>query len=156
MTQSPTQPSQEFQGGSSQRIVLRRSALLYGATAVFIAIAAAAVYTTLMPRAGWPHAAVAALAMLAVLCVVSLHDARRRPASLKIGPDGLTAWNHAGQPVAQGRIAGFAQWSGWLLSVALVSDNGRSRTLLVTADMLCSDHFRELSVQARRAAHGAM
>ncbi|WP_459722737.1 hypothetical protein, partial [Paraburkholderia sp. 2C] len=107
-------------------------------------------------RAGWPHAAVAALATLAVLGLAWAHDARRRPVSLKIGPDGLTAWNRAGQRVAQGRIAGFAQWSGWLLSVALVSDNGRSRTLLVTADMLCSDHFRELSVQARRAAHGAM
>jgi hypothetical protein len=156
LTQSHTQLSQESQGGSSQRIVLQRSALVYCATAAFVAMAAAAVFTTLMPHAGWPHAAVAALTLLAVLCLASLHDARRRPASLKIGPDGLTAWNRAGLPIAQGRIAGFAQWSGWLLSVALVSDNGRSRTLLVTADMLCSDHFRELSVQARRAAHGAM
>jgi len=156
LTQSQTQYSQKFQGGSSQRIVLRRSALVYGATAAFIAIAATAVFTTLMPRAGWVHAAVAVLTMLAVLCLAWAHDARRRPASLKIGPDGLTAWNRAGQPIAQGRIASFAQWSGWLLSVVLVSDNGRSRTLLVTADMLCSDHFRELSVLARRAAHGAM
>jgi len=136
--------------------VLRRSALLHGSTAAFIAIATAAVFTTLMPRAGWPHAAVAAIAMLAMLCLARVHHVRRRPASLKIGPDGLTAWNRAGQQIAEGRVAGFAQWSGWLLSVALVSDNGRSRTLLVTADMLCSDHFRELSVQARRAAHGAM
>jgi hypothetical protein len=139
-----------------QRIVLRQSVLLYAATAAFIAIAVAAVFTTLMSRVGWPHAAVASLATLAVLCLAWLRDARRRPASLKIGPDGLTAWNRAGQPVAQGRIGGSAQWSGWLLSVALVSDNGRSRTLLVTADMLCSDLFRELSVQARRAAHGAV
>jgi hypothetical protein len=156
LTQSLTQPSQESQGGSSQRIVLRRSALLYGASAAFIAIAAAAVFTTLVSRVGWPHAALAALTMLAVLCLAWVHDARRRPASLKIGPDDLIAWNRAGQPIAQGRIAGFAQWSGSLLCVALVSDNGRSRTLLVSADMLCSDLFRELSVQARRAAHGAM
>jgi hypothetical protein len=156
LTQSHTQLSQESQGGSSQRIVLRRSALLYGATAVFIAIAAAAVFTVLVPRAGWPHAAVATLTLLAALSLALLHDARCRAASLKIGPDGLTAWNRIGQPIAQGRIAGVAQWSGWLLSVVLVSDNGRSRTLLVTADMLCSDHFRELSVQARRAAHGAV
>ncbi|MFC7629423.1 protein YgfX [Paraburkholderia humisilvae] len=136
--------------------MLRRSALLYGVAAGFILVAAAAVFTTLASRTAWLHAAVAALTTLVVLSVVLVQDARRRPASLKIGSDTLTAWNRAGQPVAQGRIAGFAQWSGWLLSIALVGDNGRSRTLLVTADMLCSDHFRELSVQARRAAHGAL
>jgi hypothetical protein len=144
------------EGGASQRIVLRRSALLHGVTAGFIAIAVAAVYAMLAARVALPHAVVAALATFAVLALAWATDARRRPVSLKIGPDGLTAWNRAGQPVAHGRIAGCAQWSDWLLSVALVGDNGRSRTLLLTADMLCSDLFRELSVQARRAAHGAL
>jgi hypothetical protein len=129
---------------------------LYGVTASFIAIAVAAVFTTLASRMAWPHAALAALSALAVLGLALARDTRRRPASLKIGPDGLTAWNGAGHMIASGRIAGCAQWSGWLLSVALVGDNGRSRTLLFTADMLCSDLFRELSVQARRAAHGAL
>jgi hypothetical protein len=129
---------------------------LHGAVAGFVAVAAGAVGTTLAARVGLPHALLAALATCAVLGLAWLRAARRRPASLKIGPDGLTAWNRAGQAVAQGRIAGCAQWSGWLLAIALVGDNGRSRTLLFTADMLCSDLFRELSVQARRAAHGSL
>ncbi|CAB3749113.1 hypothetical protein [Paraburkholderia solisilvae] len=144
------------QGGPSRRIVLRRSALLHGAVAGFIAICVAAVGTTLAARVGLPHALLAALATCAALGLAWRRAARRRPASLKIGPDGLTAWNRAGEPVAQGRLAGCAQWSGWLLAIALVGDNGRSRTLLFTADMFCSDLFRELSVQARRAAHGAL
>ncbi|MFC0398634.1 protein YgfX [Paraburkholderia rhizosphaerae] len=137
-------------------MVLRRSALLYCVSAVFILIAVAAVFTTLVARFAWPHAVVAALATLGMLGIALARDARRRPTSLKIGPDGLATSNRAGQSIAQGRIVGCAQWSGWLLSIALVGDNGRSRTLLVTADMLCSDHFRELAVQARRAAHGAL
>jgi hypothetical protein len=130
--------------------------VLSGAAAVFIAIAAAAVWTTLAARVALPHVAAAALVALAVLCTALARYDRRRPASLEIGPDGLAAWNRAGEPIARGRIAGGAQWRGWLLSIALVGDNGRSNTLLIAADMLGPEPFRELSVRARRAAHGAL
>jgi hypothetical protein len=143
-------------GGSVQRIALRRSALLFGATAGFIALAVAAVCTTFAARFTLVDAAAAALVTLAVLCTAFAHYDRRLPASLKIGPDGMTVWNGAGRQIAQGRVAGCAQWSGSLLSIALVGDNGRTHTLLVAADMLHPEPFRELAVEARRAAHGAL
>ena len=110
--------------------------MLFGATAGFIALAVAAVCTTFAARFTLVDAAVAALVALAVLCTAFARYDRRRPASLKIGPDGLTIWNGAGRQIAQGRVAGCAQWSDSLLSIALVGDNGRTHTLLVAADML--------------------
>ncbi|HEY3599510.1 MAG TPA: protein YgfX [Paraburkholderia sp.] len=130
---------------------MRRSALLYGASAGFILIAVAAVCTALVPHMAPAQLAVAALATLGVLCAALARDERSRPVALKSGPDGLLAWNRAGELIVQGRVAGGAQWSGWLLTLALVSDNGHSRTLLIAADMLPADLFRELAVQARRA-----
>jgi hypothetical protein len=54
--------------------------------------------------------------------------------------------------LAQGRIAGCSQWSGRLLILALADASGRSRAILIAADTLCADAFRELAVLGRRAA----
>jgi hypothetical protein len=69
-----------------------------------------------------------------------------QPVALKIGPDGLFAWDRAGSLLMQGRIAGCSQWSGRLLVLALAPDHGRSRTLLLAADALPAAVFRELAV----------
>ncbi len=133
---------------------MRRSAALFGAAAVFILVAVAAVGATLAARVALSHAAVGALVTLFVLFAAMARYERNRPASLKIGPDDLSLWNRDGKLIAQGAIAGCAQWGGWLLTLALVGDNGRSRPLLIAADMLPADIFRDLAVRARRAAQG--
>jgi hypothetical protein len=130
--------------------------LLFGATVAFIVVAVAAVGTTLAAHFAFVDAAVAGLVTLAVLCTALAHSERCRPAALKIGPDGWSVWTRAGRRIAQGRVAGCAQWSGWLLSIALVGDNDRTHTLLIAADMLPPEPFRALAVEARRAAHGAL
>jgi hypothetical protein len=143
-------------GGSGQRIALRRSALLFGASAGFVALAVAAVCSTLAARFALLHVAAAGLVTLAVLCTALAHQERRRPASLEIGPDGMSMRNRAGRLVAHGRIAGCVQWSGSLLGLTLVGDNGRTHTLLIATDMLPAGRFRALAVEARRAVHGAL
>ncbi|MEZ2351297.1 hypothetical protein [Caballeronia sp. RCC_10] len=49
-------------------------------------------------------------------------------------------------------IIGCAQWSGRLLALTLSSGKNGRRTLLVAADAVDSDTFRQLAVRARRAA----
>jgi hypothetical protein len=92
------------------------------------------------------------LAVWALLALCAVRYERAQPVALKIGPDGLSAWSQAGILLAQGRIAGCSQWSGRLLVLALVPDQGRSRTLLLTADALPAPVFRELAVLGRRGA----
>ena len=133
-------------------ITLRRSATMRCATAAFILIAVAAVQMCLAARLGVLPAAPATLAVLASLLLGAWRHERAEPGAIKIGPDGLAVWNHAGQMLVQGRIAGCSQWSGRLLILALADAGGRSRTLLIAADALCADAFRELAVLGRRAA----
>lgn len=133
-------------------ITLRRSVALRGATVVFILIAVAAVQACLAARLGALQAAPAAAAVLAFLTLAARRHWHAEPGAIKIGPDGLTVWNRAGHTLAQGRIAGCSQWSGRLLILALAGTSGRSRPLLIAADMLSAEAFRELSVLGRRAA----
>ena len=133
-------------------ITLRRSVVLRGLTVAFILIAVAAVQSCLAARFGALHAAPATLAVLASLMLGLWRHWRAEPGAIKIGPDSLTVWNRAGQMLAQGRIAGCSQWSGRLLILALADASGRSRALLIAADALCAEAFRELAVLGRRAA----
>jgi hypothetical protein len=133
-------------------ITLRRSITVRAATVAFILIASAAVQACLAARLGALHATPATLAVLASLMLAAWRHWRTEPGAIKIGPDGLTVWNRAGQMLAQGRISGCSQWSGRLLILALADASGRSRALLIAADALCADAFRGLAVLGRRAA----
>ena len=133
-------------------IALRPSVWLRGATLACMLIAVAAVQTCLAARLGTWQAAPAGLAALAILALGALRHWRAEPGVIKIGPDGITVWNRAGQVIAQGRITGCSQWSGRLLILALAGMRGRSRALLIPADSLSAGAFRELVVLGR---HGS-
>jgi hypothetical protein len=134
-------------------VALRRSAALYLATALFIVVAVSAVCATVAPRFGGGHAAIAGLAVFAILALASAHHGRNTPGALKIGPEGLSVWNRAGILHAQGRIIGCGQWSDGLLMLSLEEEGAGSHRVLIAADMLGHDDFRELAVLARRSAN---
>lgn len=136
--------------------MLRPSAWLRGAVSLFVALASAAVFAALAPRMGGWHAVLPACAVFAGLALWAVRQDRAAPGALKVGPDALTVWDRRGTLLCQGRVAGCSQWSGWLLMLALVDDNGRSHPLLLTADALPADARRELAVLGRRGAHGGL
>lgn len=145
------QPGPASPNGAPQ-IVLRRSVALRGATIVFIVIAVAAVQASLAAQLGSIQAAPASLAVLAALLLGAWRHWCAEPGAIKIGPDGLTVWNRAGQTLAQGHIVGCSQWSGWLLILALAGAGGRSRPLLIAADSVSGEAFREFAVLGRRVS----
>ncbi|MFM0041579.1 protein YgfX [Paraburkholderia sediminicola] len=122
------------------------------ALGVFVLIATLAAYICFASHLGTWQAVPLALSVLALLTLCAVKHERAQPVALKIGPDGLSAWDRGGSLLMQGRIAGCSQWSGRLLVLALVPDQGRSRTLLLAADALPAPVFRELAVLGR---HGA-
>ncbi|MGV2289067.1 hypothetical protein AAHK20_10160 [Trinickia sp. YCB016] len=134
--------------------MLRRSVALLGAMVVFALIASCAVYTVAAPRCGIAQAVWFSAATLSILTLGMLAHERRRPAVLKIGPDGVVALSRAGEVLLAGRIVGFTQWTGLLLVLAVAVRDGKGRIgpLLIPADSLSPDFFRELAVRAR---HGA-
>ncbi|MDR6445892.1 protein YgfX [Paraburkholderia sp. DD10] len=138
--------------GASQRIALRRSVTLRTAAAVFVLIATLAVYTCLAARMGAWWAVPFTLAACALLILGAARHELARPITLKLGPDGLSAWDGAGNLLAQGRIAGCSQWTGRLLVLALAPDHGRPCTLMVPVDAIPASAFRELAVLGRRGA----
>jgi len=99
----------------------------------FILIATPAVQACLAARPGALQTAPATLAVLASLILGARRHWRTAPGAIKIGPDGLTIWNCAGQMLAHGRIAGCSPWSGRLLILALADASGRSRALPIAA-----------------------
>ncbi len=135
-------------------MVLRRSLALRAAMAVFALIASCAVYNVAAPHCGIGQAVWLAAVTLSLMTLGMLAHERRQPAVLKIGPDGIVTLSHAGAVMLAGRIVGFSQWTGLLLVLAVVGrdEKGAIRPLLIPADSLPSDSFRELAVKAR---HGA-
>lgn len=76
---------------------------------------------------------------------------RKQPVAFRLGTDGINTWNRSG--IAQyRRISGCAQWSDRLLALTLLSADGRASRLLIAADAVDHDIFRELAVRARRGA----
>ncbi|WP_310796116.1 protein YgfX [Paraburkholderia fungorum] len=138
--------------GAAQRITLRRSFAMRAASGVFILIATLAAYRCFASHLGTWQAAPLTFAVWVLLTLCAVKHEQAQPVALKIGPDGLSAWNRAGGLLTQGRIAGCSQWSGRLLVLALVPDHGRARTLLLAADALPARVFRELAVLGRRGA----
>nr|WP_245763258.1 protein YgfX [Paraburkholderia diazotrophica] len=121
--------------------------------ALFIVVVVAAVWATVAPRLGIIRAAPMGAAVFAILALAAVRHARNEPRAFKIGPDGMSVWSRMGILRAQGRIAGCSQWSDCLLMLSLGDEGGRSHRLLIAADMLERDLFRELAVLARRSAH---
>jgi len=136
----------------SRRQKITTSRFLSVATVAFMAVAAGAVFQSVVAYTGFFDACVAALIVTVGLSGVALRRERRRPVAFEIGQDGLTTWDREGR--AQYRqISGCAQWSDRLLALILVSAEGRSEPLLVPADALTGPNaFRELAVRARRCA----
>jgi hypothetical protein len=137
---------------AARRIALRRSFVMRAALGAFVLIAIGAVYSVAAPQLGTWQSVPLTLAIAALLALCAARHERAQPVALKIDRDGLSAWNGTGALLAQGRIAGCSQWSNRLLILALVQENGRKRSLLLTADALPADVFRELSVLGRRGA----
>ncbi|WP_184006344.1 MULTISPECIES: hypothetical protein [unclassified Paraburkholderia] len=133
------------------------------AVGAFVLIATLAVYTCLAPRVGAWQAAPLTLAVAALLMLCAARHDAAQAIALHVAMSEISAWNHAGELLARGRVVGCAQWSGRLLVLELEPEGGRrrglmrvttgrTRSLLLAADALPSPVFRELSVLGRRAA----
>ncbi|WP_244815568.1 protein YgfX [Caballeronia sp. Lep1P3] len=139
------------EAGTPPRVPMRPSRFLLGALGAFVAVAGAAVFKTVFARFGLLHATVASLACVAGLALAAVRWTRRQPVAIGLHADGLTVWERAGTSQYR-RIVGCAQWGGRLLTLSLSSEKGGAQTLVVAADCLDPDTFRQLCVRARRAA----
>ena len=138
--------------GSTPGVAMRPSRFLRIALLGFVSVAAGSVCQCVFAHtehAG--HAAVACAVTVAALGLASYRWMRAQPAAIGLHSDGLTLWSRTGE-MRHTRIAGCAQWSGRLLALTLFGARGRRETLLVAADSVDADTFRQLAVQARRAA----
>ncbi|WP_063533388.1 protein YgfX [Burkholderia sp. MSMB1589WGS] len=153
-----TEPFHAASAGA-QHIVLRASACLRTACALFVAAAGAAVYACAAPLVGSGGAAALA-GLIAALVALRARAARERcqPAALQIdaGAGVLAAFDRDGRLLARGQIAGCTQWSD-LLVVLTVQGRGRRATpLVIPADAVDAPVFRALCVLGRRAARGTL
>ncbi|WP_184047600.1 hypothetical protein [Paraburkholderia sp. MM5384-R2] len=133
------------------------------AVGAFVLIATLAVYTCLAPRVGAWQAVPLTLAVAALLMLCAARHDAAQAIALHVAMGEISAWNHAGELLARGRMVGCAQWSGRLLVLEfdpeggrrrglMRAPTGRRRSLLLAADALPFTVFRELSVLGRRAA----
>jgi hypothetical protein len=133
-------------------VAMRPSRFLLGAMFAFACVAGASVFQCVLAYAQHAgDAAVACAATLAALGLASYRWMRAQPSAISLHSDGLTIRSRTGE-MRHMRIAGCAQWSGRLLALTLLDARGRRDTLVVAADSVDADTFRQLSVQARRAA----
>lgn len=131
---------------------MRPSRFLRGAMLGLLGVASASVFQCVFAHtehAG--HAAVACAVTLAALGLASYRWMRARPVAIGLHPDGVTLFTREGE-TRHMQIAGCAQWSDLLLALTLSGVRGRRETLLVPADSVDAGTFRQLAVQARRAA----
>ncbi|KVK77848.1 MULTISPECIES: hypothetical protein [Burkholderia] len=153
-----TEPFHAASAGA-QHVVLRASACLRAACALFVPVVGAAVHAGAAPLVG--NGGAAALAVLfAALVALRARAAceRRQPAALRIdaGAGVLAAFDRGGRLLARGRIAGCTQWSD-LLVVLTVQGRGRRATpLVIPVDAVDAPVFRALCVLGRRAARGTL
>jgi hypothetical protein len=131
------------------RIAMRPSRFLLAAMAVFIGVAGAAVFGCVLGHSGVLHGVVAG-----VICIAALSLAARRwwhaqPVAIESHADSLTTWDRSGE-AHHWQIVGCAQLGGRFLALTLASN--KKRTLLIAADSIDPDSFRQLAVHARRAA----
>ncbi|PLZ02495.1 hypothetical protein CY652_10255 [Burkholderia sp. WAC0059] len=134
----------------ARRIPLRPSAWLLVLPAIALLVAVGAFHAALAPLPGHGDVLLS-LAFLAAGALALKHWHRRPPALFEIGPDGMAAFARDGSCLVRGRLAGQAQWGGWLL--VIVIDAGRKAVALpIAADAASADDFRELAVRGRRAS----
>ncbi|MDR5831762.1 hypothetical protein P9250_28270 [Caballeronia sp. LP006] len=137
--------------GTPPRIALRPSRFLQAALLGFIVVAGFAVFQCVHGHAGAFDAFAASAVCVATLGLTARRWARRQPAAVGLHAEGLTVWDRAGN-ARYWRIIGCAQWSGRLLALDVSTEEKRREALLIAADSLDADTFRQLSVSARRAA----
>ncbi|SAK88162.1 lipoprotein [Caballeronia hypogeia] len=133
-------------------VALRPSRFLAAALLGFVGLAGAAVFQCVFghtEHAG--HASMAGAATVAALGLAGYRWIRAQPSAIRLHSDALTLWNRRGE-ARHARISGCAQWSGRLLALTLAGTGGKRETLVLAADSVDADTFRQLSVQARRAA----
>ncbi|CCD39442.1 unnamed protein product [Candidatus Paraburkholderia kirkii UZHbot1] len=138
--------------GFTPGVAMRSSRFLRTALLGFVSVAAGSVFQCVFAHtehAG--HAALACAVTLAALGLAPYRWVRAQPTVIGLHSSGLTLWSRTGD-MRHTHIAGCAQWSGWLLALTLFGARGRRETLLVAADSVDADTFRQLAVQARRAA----
>jgi hypothetical protein len=131
------------------RIAMRPSRFLLAAMAVFIAVTGAAVFGCVLGHFGWFHAVVASSTSIAALSFAARRWWHAQPVAIESHADSLTTWSRSGE-AQHWRIVGCAQLGGRFLTLTLSSD--QKRTLLIAADSINPDVFRQLAVHARRAA----
>ncbi|SAK55665.1 lipoprotein [Caballeronia arationis] len=129
--------------------------MLLGATAGFVGVAVASVFQCVAARSGFLDGVIAALVAFFVLSLGARAWAGRQPVAFRFTSGGLTTWNRAGT-AQYGQITGCAQWSDCLLALTLLSADGHEARVLIAADAVERDVFRELSVRARRGAHAVL
>ncbi len=142
----------KIESATPQRYTLRRSFFLRAALLAFGLVCACAVHAAFAPRAGAGPAGWFALATFVALALRVLAYERAQPASLALAPDGIVAFDSTGRPVRGGRIVGLLQWTRWLLVLRIAPHGpGRRWSLVIAADALPPEPFRELAVRARSA-----
>jgi hypothetical protein len=133
--------------------LLERSVAVRAATLGFALIAALALGSVVMPRGGAAAAVALAAASFGALWLAALAHERRQPVAIGIDPDGVVAYDWCGGVILRGRIAGCVQWADRLLVMAVTTHGGaRARPLLIAADALPAEAYRELAVRARHIA----
>jgi hypothetical protein len=136
----------------SRCIALSRSVAVRAATLAFALVAALAVHGVIEPRGGSVTAIALSAATFGALALATLAHERRQPAALVIEPGGVAAYDRSGAVIFRGRIVGCAQWANRLLMIAVRPEGGaRAVPMLVAADALPAEAFRDLAVRVRHA-----
>jgi hypothetical protein len=134
-----------------ERIAMRPSLFLRLCLAAFIAVAGASVFLGTQPHFRTFDAYVAAIVCIVLLGLCARRWLLNQPLAIRTHADSLATFARDGQE-RHWQIVGCAQFGGWLLALTLTEGQGRPRTLLIAADSIDSDAFRQLAVSARRAA----
>jgi hypothetical protein len=141
-----------YTAGAPRRIALSRSVAVRAATFAFALVVALAVRGVIAPLAGDSAAVALGAAVFGALALAACAHERRQAAVLYLEPDGIAAYGRCGALIVRGRFAGYTQWANRLLVIAVTPHGGaRAVPLLVAADALPAEAFRELAVRARHA-----
>jgi hypothetical protein len=137
---------------------LGRSWGLRCAVTGFIGVATLAVFRCVVENS--TRAPIFDASVVAALCALALGALaraweRRQPPAFSLGIDGIVMFDARGGS-RHLRITGCAQWSDILLALTLQPASGRPERLIVAADAVDPDTFRELSVRARRGAEAKL
>jgi hypothetical protein len=135
-----------------ERVAMRPSVFLRVALGFFAGVAGACVFEAVSAHAGPVDACVAAAVCIALLGLCARRWLRSQPAAIRTHADSLATFGRDGR-VRHWQIIGSAQFGGWLLALTLSEGQGKPHTLLIPADSIDTDTFRQLAVSARRAAH---